>query len=753
MKVGMMSFHNAYNYGAALQAYGLQYAIEKMGIECEYIDYRNERRDFNYDMKKQIKAEFRKKNYPRAAKMIVGKPLMERRGKRFETFYSKYLKKTSQVYRNSEAAKELEPLYDKFIVGSDQVWNYVNNGADWAYMLDFVEDNSKKISYSSSFGLSRIPEEYKEIYKTNLQKFNRLAVREQQGVELVEELIGRRPHLVLDPVLLAGRECFEQLRDTSVKSKRKYIFFYTNRSCQVDDFLRTGFDKGEYKYHILSTHVSPKDFLNPKVDICVSMSPERFLQEIYNADFVVTASFHCLAFAIMFHKPFCAILTGDAGKDERLLSLLELIGQKDRILTHTTRVEDLYQEIDYDMVDERLKPYWEASHEYLKRALYSEEDTCVPEKEDARFCKDSRCTGCTACEEICPTKAIKLSKDAEGFLYPEVEEGKCIQCGRCAEVCQIVGNVVPVNEKQVIYAVKNTDEIRKKSSSGGVFAALAALIFRENGIICAAGMNEDFTVSHMFAENEEERRPMCGTYYVQSDLRGVFGRIRKLLKEGRKVLFVGTPCQVQGLQCYLGEKPENLLTCDIICHGVPSPEVFDSFIKMLKSRGELKAFHFRDKSLGWRGYRVSAILNGKCVTDKLWLQSFNVLFSHNVINRRSCADCRFTSFERCSDITIGDYWGVEKHHPDFEDNLGVSLVLCNTNKGKEFFERLPKLTIREITREEAVQNSLKKSAVTSSLRHAFYHTLEHDGYMKAIKKYGEYNFKGYLKKLIRKIMY
>lgn len=752
MKAALLSFHNAYNYGAALQAYGLQYAVEQMGVECEYIDYRNARRIFSYDMNQQIKAELGKKNFPRVVKLICGKPFIESRGRKFDVFYKKYLKTTKKIYHNSEEASELNPLYDKFVVGSDQVWNYGNNGADFAYLLDFVKDSEKKISYASSFGLNRIPQEYRESYSSNLAEFDRIGVREQQGVALVEELTGRTPHLVLDPVFLAGRDCFNQLRDTTVKTKKKYIFFYTNRSCQVEDFLKTGFVKEKYKYHILSTHVTPKDFLNPRIEICVSMSPERFLQEIHEAEFVVTASFHCLVLAIMFHKPFCAILTGDSGKDERLVSLLKLIGQESRILTRSLRPDELRKEIDYEEVERRLKPYYEHSYEYLRRALYSKKDIPVVENRNIRFCNDSRCTGCTACEEVCPTDAVRLCKDEEGFLYPVADEDRCIQCGRCSEVCQIVGKAENLNDKQVIYAVKNNDEIRMKSSSGGMFRALAAEIFKENGIVCAAGMTKEFTVRHLFAENEDELKPMCGTYYVQSDLRGIFKRIRTSLKEGRKVLFVGTPCQVQGLNCYLGEKPGNLLTCDIICHGVPSPEVFASFLDELKRRGELSEFRFRDKRTGWRGYHVSAVLDGKTIKDKLWLQSFNVLFSHNVINRRSCSDCRYTSFERYSDITIGDYWGVNKHHPDLDDNLGVSLVLCNSDKGRAMFERLSGLTVREILREEALQNSLKQPAKVSSSRYAFYRTLDSDGYMAAAKKYGECNKKGLVKKFARKIM-
>lgn len=756
MKIALLSFHNAYNYGAALQAYGLQYAVQKLGVDCEYIDYQNERRKFAYDMNKQILYAFKRKDYVRSVKLICGKPFIERRGKRFDKFYDNYLNKTKKTYHSSKELLELNDEYDKFIVGSDQVWNYDNNGADWAFLLDFVKDNNKKISYSSSFGISRIPDIYLDDYKKNLSSFSRLAVREKLGVDLVKQLTGRTAHLVLDPVFLAGRECWDQIAEPVDANRKPYIFFYTNRPSQINDFLQCGYDTNGMKFHILSSHVAPKDFINPKVSVLVDMSPGRFIKEIRDAELVVTASFHCAAMAIIYHKPLCVILTGNYGRDERLLSLLSITNLKSRIFDLNSKAIDFKHPIDYHKVDALLKPYLKVSKEYLHNAIFSLDDVSEVHCNDDLYhiCQDSRCTGCMACKDICPTKAIEANVSADGFVIPYVKLEKCIHCQKCNSVCQVYTSP-KVNEdsfNQEYWAFKSSSNVRDNSSSGGIFFHLASKIINNGGVVCAATMTEDFTVKHILAKTIEDIQRMQGTYYVQSDLGNSFSTVKEVLLEGKKVLFVGTPCQVQGLKLYLGKEYANLCTVDLICHGVPSPKVFKIFITYLKSKGSLLSFKFRDKSLGWKGYQVSAVINNKYISNKLWLQSFNNLFSHNIINRLSCASCQFTSYNRCSDITIGDYWGGKKYHPDFIDSKGVSLVLINTKIGKNLFSQISDGERLSLDKNETSQNSLTHPSNVSGKRYAFFHRLETTGYESTLSSFAECNIFGFLKNTIRKLI-
>lgn len=747
MKVALLSFHNAYNYGAALQAYGLQCAVQNLGVDCEYINYQNDFRRHAYDMKHQFASAVKKKNVVGAAKSFVGMPIMSARAKGFEGFYSNYLKTSTELYRSSEEAKRTNGDYDKFIVGSDQVWNYSNNGGDTAYLLDFVEDDSKKISYSSSFGVSDLSSDISEVYSRLLGKFNRLSSRESIGTEIIEKITGRKAHLVLDPVFLAGKREWERIRKRKEQGK-KYIFFYTNRQSQIRDFLNTGYASDE-EYHVLSTHLTPKEMLNSRIKTRISMSPGEFLDEIANADLVVTASFHCLALSIIYHKQFVVLLTGDHGKDERITNLLKITGLENRVLTSTTNRNQISETINYDEVDRRLEKYLNDSREYLRRAIFDEPD--IPfdtSMQNDMFCQDSRCTGCGACAASCPCKAIAMESDEEGFKKPVLDETKCIKCHKCHAVCQVYAEKNAV-KNQHYYAVKNTDQIRRISSSGGVFRALAEQVFSEDGIVCAAGMDKEFHVYHMFAENMEELQPMCGTYYVQSDLRDVYKRIEEYLKGKRKVLFMGTACQVAGLNLYLGKRDENLLTCDILCHGAPSPLMFEKFIEFLRTKGELTDFKFRDKSLGWKGYHVSAVINGEYVKDKLWLQSFNNLFSHNMINRLSCGSCQYSNYERPGDITIGDFWGIENSHKDFMDGLGVSLVMINSENGEKAFRSLKVESIQTI-QSETIQNSLLRPSSISGLRLQTFQTVHTKGYKVTMKRYGEVNLKGSIKDVIRK---
>ncbi len=749
MKVALLSFHNAYNYGAALQAYALQCAVEKYGVACEYLNYQNEYRQHAYDMKFQFRHAVTEKKAVNAAKAFVGMPIMASRAKKFEEFFEKHLHVTNLVFHSSEEARETNAGYDKFIVGSDQVWNYSNNGGDTAFLLDFVDDDSKKISYSSSFGVSSFSSELAEEYGNYLRKFNRLSTRESIGVEMIKAMADRKAHLVLDPVFLVGKEKWDQIKGKNDKKEKRYIFLYTNRESQITDFLNTGYVTDE-DLHVLSTHIQPGELLNRKIKTRIAMAPEEFLREIEAADLVVTASFHCLALSIIYHKPFVVILTGNHGKDERITNLLKITGLEERVLTSVSDKEDVLRPIDYGKVDELLEHYRRYSEEFLRRAIFDKPDIEFDEEtEPALFCRDSRCTGCGACAAACPKHAICMVRNEEGFLIPQLCDAECVHCGKCHTVCQVYRKSQPI-ENQRYFAVKNSDEIRKASSSGGMFRAMAKEVFDEGGIVCAAGMDEQFHVRHMMAENPSEIAPMCATYYVQSEIGTCYEAIEAKLAEGKRVLFVGTGCQVKGLDCFLGKKYENLITCDIICHGVPSPMVFEKFLEYVGKRGKITEFMFRNKELGWKGYHVSATVDGALIKDQLWLQSFNNMFSHNMINRLSCGSCPYTNYHREGDITIGDFWGIEKSYPDFLDPLGISLVMTNTEKGNKLFERLDLPSVLSVEKAKTAQNSLLKPAPISSRRLQVFQSLRLHGYESTIRKYAEVSVKGRIKNSVRK---
>lgn len=755
MKVALLSFHNAYNYGAALQAYALQEYVQSIGYECEYINYVNSSRSHAYDMDYQLKKAIHDRNIKQGVKVALGKPFMEKRGANFDQFYSEKLRKTRKLYTCSNEAHELNDQYDKFVVGSDQVWNPKNNGGDCAFLLDFVVDKSKRIAYSSSFGVSQIPLEFQERYRKEFNQFGYLSSREEMGQKLIKELTGRDSMFVVDPVFLVGVKEWKKLSRGPDVTK-KYLFFYTNRNSQADKFLST-FGKSDYQYHILSSHLGVGDFVDRQKKVVFSMAPEEFLGEIENSNLVITASFHCLAFSIIFHKQFVVFLTGDLGKDERVLNLLEITGLKSRIFSNNMTRKEIFEPIDYSEVDKRLESYIEESKTFLKAAIADDEETAFSliEKRkvnEDRFCSDFRCTGCTACASVCPTHAIKMAKDHEGFLIPKVDEQACVHCGKCHQVCPVFFIDSGELASQKYYAAKNSREVRKNSSSGGVFTACSDVILKAEGVIIAATMDDNFHVAHSMAVTKAERDKMRGTFYVQSDLNNSFTLVKQNAQKGVPVLFVGTPCQVHGLKLYLGKDYENIYMIDLVCHGAPSPGVFEEFIEYLKKKGSLSSFQFRDKSLGWKGYHVSAIIDGKKVTEKLWLQSFNNMFSHNLINRQSCSVCKYSNYNRVGDITIGDFWGIKKVLPSYYDALGVSLILANTEKGRLLLEQTEDLDIKEVQKGQTAQHSLKRSQSIPGDRANAFTLLETQGYESLIRRYGECNLQGKVKNAIRKIV-
>lgn len=755
MKAALISFHNAYNYGACLQAYALQEAVDRLGVDCEYIDYINERRANGYKISARIANAIKAKNLKEIIKNVCGAPFVWSRGIKFDKFYASYLRKTDKVFSSVLEASVLDKEYDKFIVGSDQVWNDGHNGGDPAYFLDFVSDNKKKISYSSSFGIAEIPECDHERFSKHLNHISCLSTREKHGVELIKKLTGRQGHLVLDPVFLLDAEEWRKMIPQG-KKDCDYTFYYINARFNPNDFgCVTGWK--EKKKHILSSSVSPKDFLKRDQKITFAMAPEVFLQEVDNAQLVVTTSFHCLAFAVIFHKPFVAILSGDEGRDERLLNLLQITGLEDRIFSRHMTIEDVKKPIDFDLAEERLSVYREYSKNFLYAALYDGSEAvdalvepayAVSHHEKFRICHEEKCTGCGACFEKCPTHAIQMKPDCDGFLSPVIRKERCIHCDICKDVCQI--NHKPDHiQQQRYYAFKNSDDIRQNSSSGGAFTALSQLIVDQDGIVIASEMNSNWHIEHTVADTMQKVKKQAATYYVQGKAFNRYKETQTLLSQGRKVLFTGTPCQIAGLKKYLGKDNDNLITCDIICHGIPSPEMFQIYIDYLKQRGNLTSLKHRDKEIGWRGYSVSAVIDGKKYRNAGWLKAYSVMFSHGLINRNSCYHCRYSSFDRPGDITIGDYWGVEKFHKDLKDKLGVSLVITNTQKGDEFF-RLASKNVRlfPLEKQETLQHSLRKPMEVPMQRLACI-TQMRKSYEMAAKTYGEWNFKGKVKEIFR----
>jgi hypothetical protein len=365
-KVGLLTFHNAVNYGAALQTYATQKYINELGHTCELIDYVNETRKKAYNMKSQIVEQIKSKDFKLAIKMLFGSILMELRQSNFDNFYKSFTKRTVKSYETFEEIKTINNDFDFFVVGSDQVWNPKNNGKDMAYLLAFVKDNVKKISYASSFGINKLPDDLVEAYKECFLSISFLSTREQIGVDIIKNLTQKEAKLVLDPVFLLSKEQWISLSLPQKKPSKK-IFVYTNRNNQYEDLLSsTNLNTKGFKIHKISRFLKPKDFVDPNIKVDYYINPQEFISNILYSDLIITASFHCVAFSIILQKKFVVFLTGDKGKDERIENILRITGLESRIYNEYLTEKDLYKGIDYDKVQKKLQPYIKNSKDFLE---------------------------------------------------------------------------------------------------------------------------------------------------------------------------------------------------------------------------------------------------------------------------------------------------------------------------------------------------------------------------------------------------
>lgn len=305
------------------------------------------------------------------------------------------------------------------------------------------------------------------------------------------------------------------------------------------------------------------------------------------------------------------------------------------------------------------------------------------------------CCGCNACGDVCPAGAISYQIDNEGFWYPAVDAGKCVDCGLCEKVCPVINisglkrNDLP---KSICYAAEHKNlEVVFDSTSGGAFTALADKMYKDGGYVGGAIYTEDFYVRHFISNDKKDLPKLRSSKYLQSSLEGFYIQIKQLLESGEKVLVCGTPCQMAALRAFLNKDYENLVIVDFVCRGINSPKIWRKYLDSFEERYGSKVDYCKAKSkeFGWRNLTFKAILeNGKTYYETKDQNAFTKGYlKTGVFCRPSCYDCRFKGYPRMADITLADFWGIEKIDKSMEKNLGTSLIMINSNKGEAFFER------------------------------------------------------------------
>ena len=700
MKIGLVTFYHIHHYGALLQACATERAVEALGGQCEIIDY----------YVNQNNALFQRPTGLGTAAHDAHTALhygpLKARYSRFEAFAREHLRISPHRFDSLEELRSAELPYDVILSGSDQIWNpkiFPDGRFDPVFFGAFTD--RRKIAYAPSFGIPRIPEEMEEELRGYLDQFSHLSVREQQGQRIVRDLTGREVPVVLDPTLLLTAQQWKAMASDHLFAGHGaltpggYLLCYCiSRPGALEPYIRrlaaqTGLPVVQL--------CGIRQKVHPKARCVLDAGPAEFLSLFANAAAVCTNSFHGTVFSLQFQVPFFTAVSPAelaAPESSRTFSLLSRLGLQNRIIgTGASAGPD--DSIDWSAAAERLEAERQASLDYLWAALTGAPQETAPAAVEPPasagpvLADHTHCTGCTACAAVCPKDAISMTRDKEGFSYPAVDGNLCVHCGRCTAVCPILNPKERGGVPAVFAAWNKDDAIRKDSTSGGVFSLVAEYVLEGGGVVFGAAFDAHQHLRHVACFRKEELWRLRGAKYVQSDLGGLgqtFREIKKAL-ETRPVLFSGTPCQVEGLYRYLGGRPENLTTCDLVCHGVPSPGVWEDMARSIERRRhkDLQAVRFRNKVTGWKDSHFTTVYDdGTVDTAPLFSTEYGRAFGRALFLRPSCYTCPYTTMARVGDLTLGDFWGLREDELPEQQEKGVSLLTVNTPHGSHLFDQL-----------------------------------------------------------------
>lgn len=690
MKAGLLTFYHLHHYGALLQAAATQRALASLGWNCETVDY------FINQDNRILKPPTTPGRAANDAYNTLHYSALRQRWKRFEAFSKAHLNLTPHRYESWEELRQAELPYDLLVSGSDQIWNPVifpDGRFDPVFFGTFSP--LRKIAYAPSFGVARLPEGMEEELRQYLAGFSHLSVRETQGREIVRQVSGREAAVVLDPTLLLTAAEWSALAAEPMAWGRGYILCYCiARPGALEPYiLRLAKETGLPVIQLCGTRRKA----HPKAKQIFDAGPAEFLALFQNASYICTNSFHGTVFSIQFQRPFfTSVAPAELAEPERsrTFSLLSRLGLTERVVGKGDTA-GLYDTPDWPAVEERLRTARQGAMEYLKAALANEPyqgESRAPEVEDGPLLADrTHCTGCSACAAACPKDAISLVRDKEGFAFPSVDPGKCVHCGVCTNTCPMLHPREPKPLPAAFAAWNQDGEVRRDSTSGGAFSALADYVLEGGGVVFGAALDGRQHLRHTACFRKEDLWRLRGAKYVQSDLGGVFREVRKYL-ETRQVLFSGTPCQVDGLYRYLKGRPENLTTCDLVCQGVPSPGVWEDMARLIEKKRsrDLQTVRFRNKVEGWKNSHLTAVYDdGTVDTHPLFETEYGRAFGRALFLRPCCYRCPYACTNRPGDFTLGDFWGLHPDELPEQQQKGVSLLLVNTPHGSHIFDQLP----------------------------------------------------------------
>lgn len=711
MKIGIVTFNSAHNYGAVLQAWALQEYLKGEGHEPSIINYRINDIDKLYRIYKprnpyrskklnkavhcaqDVKARFRDKN-------------KYKRYHAFEHFINHTLNTTQPPVYNFGQLSKREFDFDAMIAGSDQIWNGIFTKMNPGYFLNFGPKNAKRISYAASIGKDTISDVEALQFQKFIKNFDYISVREEKAKEQVQRFIDADVEVVVDPTLLLPREKYDEIKKDP-KINQEYIYVHNVHLVKVDERLNAMAEELSKRTGLPIVHNRPDYSFTNECGKFLDGGPEEFIGWIANARYVLANSFHATVFSMIYHREFITI--PHFQNPDRMRFFLNSLGIGNHLLALPEELpEDLSGlAIDYDAVEENRRKLRERSIAFLKRALDGESKS-LKERERTTyfdFADPYKCYGCRACEQVCPTHAIEMEADAQGFIYPKIIDSKCIYCNDCKKVCiyehpSLFHNAEDSSEIKVFAAYNEDEDTKTGCAAGGVFPALCAQAVKENGAVAGVSMDNEQNAVYTLADTEEGCKAFRDVKYVAADNAKIKPEVKKLLEQGKMVLYSGTPCEIAGLRSYLLKDYENLVTVDVMCSGMASPAVYKDYMNTLveKYRSRIESIQFDNKFRGKKkGYFIVTFDTGEIHLEETRKNSYMNNYKNKNLQRAACYTCEFMQGTRSvSDITLGRFKGASVYCEEMDDMYGTSFVQVNTEKGLAFFQKAEKnLVVKE----------------------------------------------------------
>ena len=704
MRVGILTlFHGNNNWGGDLQGYALKAYIEE-NFENAEVDLIRYRSGVNVIYKSKFEqmaqygpSEAIKKISERVIKKKTptGK-LLGKRNELFVQFQQQYL--TNDHVYTDEDLQDLANEYDCLICGSDQIWN--PNVARPGFFLKGVT-GTRKVSYAASIARDTLSEKESNAMIPLIEKFDYVSVREKTAKTILDGYFKGRKSIdeVLDPALMRTKEQWSKFAGVEKYETEPYalMFFFSdslNYRKQIEGYCQN------HGLKLIGIPHAATYIKNDEVgdyEKAYDVGPMEFLKLFRDASYVFTDSFHGSAFSIIFQKQFCVFerdKNTKTSKNSRLYDLLAKFELSDRLIRDINCAGNvLDKKIDYGKVNSVLERERVVSDRFLKTALTNCEKEQKKQATTVADLSKKSCCGCGLCAQVCPKKCIELRPDREGFLYPVVDQNRCVKCGRCVQKC-----VRELQNKQNLmdtYIGYNPEEtVRKESSSGGVFNAIASTFIDNGGVVFGAAFDKHYSVKHIRIDSKTNLPQIMKSKYVQSDLKDIFDSVTADLKAGRTVLFSGTPCQVAAV-CQLADSlrlREKVYTIDFICHGVPSPGVWKAYLDYISEGSEVHEVNFRDKShAGWHDFYLHIKYGDNSqLNESHELNTYMRLFLSDRDIRPSCYYCNFKSTNYMADLTLADAWKIEKEYQPWADDKGTSVFVIRSAKGQELVKQCGK---------------------------------------------------------------